>query len=207
MIPLVKFKGVIVVKSISLLVLLVTSINAQQIAKIPPIKYDDVSTIKPENFPSNKDKFNVIEGDEANYQLFVGVVGTVTENEKEIFFGKTADFRPFEEKAKNLPLAGSAGAAEALTGKGDLILKSTQESLKHGITGLGFGILFAALDPYVKEYQARASLDTQYSYVVEFTDKNGKTVGKLSILFVADDDDYDEEEILQIIKNKKKDSV
>lgn len=195
------------VKSISLLVLLVASINAQQIAKIPPIKYDDVSTIKPENFPSNKDKFNVIEGDEANYQLFVGVVGTVTENEKEIFFGKTADFRPSEEKGKSIPLSASAGAANALTGKGDLILKSAQESLKYGVIGIGFGALFAALDPYVKEYQERASLDTQYSYVVEFTDKNGKTVGKLSILFVADDDDYDEEEILQIIKNKKKDSV
>lgn len=206
MLILAKFKGDKVIKSISLFVLLVASINAEQIAKIPPIKYDDVSTIKPENFPTNKDKFSVIEG-KANYQLFVGVVGKVTSNEKEVFFGKTADFRPFEEKGKSIPLSASAGAADALTGKGDLILNAGKEGLKNGIAGLGFGIFYAALDPYVKEYQKQASLDTQYSYVVEFIDQNAKTVGKLSILFVADDDDYSEEEILQIIKNKKKDSV
>lgn len=192
------------IKSISLLVFLVASINAQQIAKIPTIKYDDISTIKPEIFPTNKDKFNVIEGDEANYQLFVGVVGKATENEKEIFFGKTADFRPFEEK-KDIALSAQDGATHSLLGKGELISKSATEGLKTALVGGIAGIFYAALDPYVKEYQQRASMDTQYTYIVEFINKENKPVGKLSILFVADDDDYDEEEILQIIKNKRKD--
>ncbi len=166
------------------------------------VKYYDTSLIKEKNFPRSSDNFGVIKSDKGNYQIFVSKKGIVLDGEKkEVFFGEVSDYyKKNAEDNKKLQLkeGGLAGAANALQANSSLFVNGGSEILKAGVSGFGIGAIYAVITPIVENYLT----DKQYISVTVFY-KNNKEIGRVSSIFISDDDEFSEKEIKQLIKEKE----
>jgi len=123
----------------------------------------------------------------ADYEIFTGKSEPFRHRQvskKEvIFFGELESYRKSLEEIQNAMKAhGTMGVINGLSNQSANLAKGlVGEGMKAGVTGLGIGLLYGALDPYIMSFYA----DQQYVQVYKITLKNGKTV-YMNRFFIGD---------------------
>jgi len=123
----------------------------------------------------------------ADYEIFTGKSEPFSHRQvakKEvIFFGELESYnKSLEEIRSTMAVHGAMGVINGLSNQSANLAKGlVGEGLKAGATGLGIGLLYGVLDPYIMSFYA----DQQYAQVYKVTLRNGKTV-YMNRFFVGD---------------------
>lgn len=132
----------------------------------------------------------------ANYTIIETKTAPGVHCEKEIFFGKLADYSKYvSEVQKNLAARGSLGAIDGMSKGAQALAKGFYgEALKGVTAGAGIGIAVAMLNPYVMSFYA------DQEYVLIRT--NGKKELE-AIIFIGDKHPSLSEDKIHSILRKK----
>lgn len=135
------------------------------------------------------------------HQVFVNQTRNIDLNNstKEfIYFGTLKDLeKEYKEIQKQIAEKGLDGALKGLQNSSSAIAKGFFKSAGQSLgMGIGIGMLYGALDPYVMSLYE----DEQYILIYDFSNQNGEKT-RISALFVARNFDK-EETIKQYLENK-----
>lgn len=135
------------------------------------------------------------------HQVFINKTRNIdlTNSNKEfIYFGTLKDLqKEYKEIQKQIAEKGFDGAIKGLQNSSSAIAKGFLKSAGQSLgMGVGIGILYGALDPYIMSLYE----DEQYILIYDFSNQNGEKT-RISALFVASDFN-NEETIKQYLENK-----
>lgn len=179
--------------------ILVSSLSAEEHRGPLGVLYAEPSQMNQKYFPKKNDTYNINFAEKGNYQVFVSKLGNfdiANATGKEIFFGENSEYQKLT--VKEIAANATVGVTTVLQANSGALLSTGAEIAQSLSVGLGGGLLVAGLDNVVNYLRK----DTEYVKVIRYTDKNGKT-GKITTLFVCDDNEYKEAEIRSFMALKE----